>query len=707
MNIADSTTARRILKQGETFSLFDSYGDVSVGDQGELGLFHEGARFLSTLLLRLGSDRLVLLSSAVSEDNSRLTVHVTNREAPTDGGGVIPGGSLHFERTKCLWEGACYERIKVHNYGLRAAVFSLRVQFQADFADLFEVRGARRSRRGRHLEPMLGVAEVALAYEGLDGLVRRTRLQFSPQPNEIRPDEALFEIELPATGEATITTTVVCEVGTVGATPLRVEQALEAARAHLNRPSAPFCAIETNEKDFHRWLRRARADLELLITDTPQGPCPYAGIPWFSTAFGRDGIITALSCVQFNPGLARGVLAHLAETQAREVLPEQDGQPGKICHETRLGEMAALGEVPFRRYYGSVDATPLFVVLAKAYYERTGDRGFITALWPSVERALHWIDTYGDADGDGFVEYSRQSARGLVHQGWKDSHDAVFHADGTLANGPVALCEVQGYVYAAKRGGAALASLLGHTVKSAALLRQAKLLRERFERAFWCERLSTYALALDGRKRRCEVRASNAGQCLFTGIASRERAALVARTLLGDESFSGWGVRTLAESEGRYNPVSYHNGSVWPHDSALIADGLSRYHLQEAALKITAGLLDASLFFDRQRLPELFCGFPRRPGQGPVGYPAACAPQAWSAAAVFLLLRACLGLRIIAPRRQICFTRPSLPEFMDRLSLERLQIGDEFVDLLLTRSGDGLDVRVPRPIGNVRVIVRK
>jgi glycogen debranching enzyme len=363
--------------------------------------------------------------------------------------------------------------------------------------------------------------------------------------------------------------------------------------------------------------------------------------------------------------------------------------------------------MPFGRYYGSVDATPLFVLLAGAYYERTGDRAFVESIWPNVQSALGWIDRHGDRDGDGFVEYHRQAADGLVHQGWKDSDDAVFHADGSLARGPVALCEVQGYVYAAKRAGAALAALLGRAGEAAELERQAERLRERFEEAFWCEELSSYALALDGDKRPCRVRTSNAGQCLFSGIASPERARRLARTLLVPESFSGWGIRTVAASEARYNPMSYHNGSVWPHDNALIAWGLARYGHQDAALALWTGQFEAGLYFDLHRVPELYCGFAQEPGEGPTLYPVACAPQAWSAASVFLLFQACLGLAVSGPEAVVSFTRPRLPGCLGELRIHNLEVAGASVDLHLVRHEQDVGVNVLRREGDVQVLVVK
>jgi glycogen debranching enzyme len=401
------------------------------------------------------------------------------------------------------------------------------------------------------------------------------------------------------------------------------------------------------------------------------------------------------------------VFQYLAQTQATATDAAKDADPGKILHETRRGEMAALGEIPFGQYYGSVDSTPLFVMAAGAFYERTADRDFVQAIWPHVVAALDWIDRFGDSDGDGFIEYARQCPRGLSVQGWKDSWDSVFHADGSLAEGPVALCEVQGYVYAARLAAARMARLLGEADHADRLLEQAEKLRQRFEEAFWCEELSTYALALDGRKRPCRVKTSNPGHCLFTGIVSPERAALVADTLLSDEMFSGWGVRTVAETAPRYNPMSYHNGSIWPHDNAIIAAGLARYRLMRHVERIFTGLFDASLFVDLHRMPELFCGFVRRPGEGPTLYPVACAPQSWAGAAVFLLLQSLLGLELDAEERQIRFVRSLLPPSLQRLWLRNLRLGDATVDLAIERFPINVGIELLDRRGDVEIVVVK
>ena len=345
--------------------------------------------------------------------------------------------------------------------------------------------------------------------------------------------------------------------------------------------------------------------------------------------------------------------------------------------------------------------------MAGAYYERTADREFVKTLWPHIDAALSWIDRFGDRDGDGFVEYHRRASDGLLHQGWKDSDDALFHADGSPAEGPIALCEVQAYVFAARRAAASLASALGYMDRAAELIRQAEALRSKFEAAFWCDDLSTYVIALDGEKRPCRIRTSNAGHCLFGDIANPARAMRVAQTLFSPESFSDWGIRTVAVSEARYNPMGYHNGSVWPHDAGIIALGLARYGFEDKALRMLTGLFEASMHFDMQRMPELFCGFERQPNEGPVLYPVACSPQAWSAASVYLLIQACLGLEINALESQISFTRPQLPSFLGELRIHNLQVAGATVNLLVARQERDVSVDVLHREGDVQVLVVK
>jgi glycogen debranching enzyme len=693
----------RVLKQGDTFAVFDHHGDINPQALGQEGLYHEGTRFLSSFMLEVDGDRPLFLSSTIKDDNDVLAVDLTNPDVSGRGPLDIARGQLHLARLKFLQDGVCHERLSVHSYQLAPARVVIAFHFEADFADIFEVRGTPRKARGKYLEPVCDDGSVVLSYRGLDQVTRRTRLYFTPAPAQLTGDTAVFELTLPPQGQTHIDLAVCCEHDGIRPGAGGFDAALHAAGSDWQRVRRDACRVETSNERFNDWVNRAAADLHMMTTRLPTGPYPYAGVPWFSTPFGRDGIITALQVLWLEPALARGVLAYLAATQATAVIPEQDAQPGKILHETRRGEMAAVGEVPFGRYYGSVDATPLFVYLAGAYYERTADRVLIESIWPNLEAALGWIDRYGDADGDGLVEYARTTPHGLVHQGWKDSHDAIFHADGRPAEPPIALCEVQGYVYAARLAGARLAELLGNIDRAEKLRRQAEELRPLFERRFWCEDLSTYALALDGAKRPCRVRSSNAGQCLFTGIAEPDHARRVAGTLLHPDSFSGWGVRTIAVSEARYNPMSYHNGSVWPHDNSLIAYGLDRYQLKKPVLDILTGQFDASLFMELHRLPELFCGFARRPGSGPTLYPVACSPQAWAAAAVFLLVQSCLGLSVRGGEPQVRFSFPLLPPSLREVRILNLKVGEASIDLLLQRHGHDVGINVLRREGQVEV----
>jgi glycogen debranching enzyme len=698
----------RVLKHGETFAVFDRYGDSRPLGLGEEGVYHEGTRFLSRLELRLGRTRPLLLSSTVRDDNTLLAVDLTNPDIKVGDHVVVPRGTLHIFRSKFLWQAVCYERLKIMNHGLAPVEVSLSMSFATDFTDIFEVRGVSRSKRGRYLPDQVREQSVMLAYEGLDGVMRRTTLDWSPRPDELSRSYAIYNVKVEPKAEAEVYLTLSCQSGNERP-PVYVYDAglQQAEQSFHSRANIDACRISTSNYQFNDWLDRSVADLRMMVSETPYGPYPYAGVPWFSTVFGRDGIITALEYLWLDPAMARGVLSYLAAKQATEVIPERDAEPGKILHETRRGEMAALKEVPFGLYYGSVDSTPLFIMLAGAYYERTGDRAFIESLWPNIERALRWIDNYGDLDRDGFVEYLMHSSNGLIHQGWKDSKDAVFHEDGTLVEGPLALCEVQGYVYAAKLAAAHLADLLEKTKMAADLWSEADTLQERFEAAFWSPILSTYVLALDGKKRPCRVRSSNAGHCLFTGIATPSHARAAAATLLGDDSFSGWGVRTLSALEARYNPMSYHNGSVWPHDNAIVAHGLAQYGFKDAALKVLSGLFNASLFFELRRMPELFCGFARRSGEGPTLYPVACSPQAWAAASVFMLLQSCLGLSIKAPVKQIHVSDPVLPDFLDAVEVRNLKVEDSSVDLVFQRRDGDVGINILKKEGDVKIVLVK
>jgi glycogen debranching enzyme len=636
----------------------------------------------------------------VREDSAVFVADLTNPDLITGAGDeiVCPRGSVHLIRECRVEPRGMIETMQFRNYASTAIALRLAVALDADFADIFEVRGTSRARRGERLAPRVTAGGVTLSYRGLDEILRVARVSAEPAATRARGERLEFDLALAPGEERSLRFEVSCRVAGVREprTPRRSSRA----------PAEPAAfGLRSSNEDFDAWIRRSGADLAMMTTRTPSGPYPYAGVPWFSAPFGRDGILTALELLWLEPALARGVLRFLASTQATETNPARDAQPGKILHEFRTGEMANLDEIPFGRYYGSVDATPLFVMLAGAYLERTGDRALLSRLWPNLERALHWIDRFGDADGDGFVEYSGRPERGLINQGWKDSSDAVFHEDGSAVDGPVALCEVQGYVWAAKGAAAAIAEALQLKGKARRLHAEAERLRARFDEIFWDDALGTYVLALDGEKRPCRVRASNAGHGLFTGIAFETRAGRLAATLLDRDSFSGWGVRTLSSAERRYNPMSYHNGSVWPHDNALIASGLGRYGLTPEAARLLFTFFELSRAVDLRRLPELICGFERSGGAGPTLYPLACAPQAWAAGAVFLMLQACLGLSVRGREGQILLERPTLPPFLETLRIDDLRVGSGSVDLSLSRRGQEVSVDVARSSGHVTVTV--
>ena len=686
--------------------MFDPHGDIIAANGSSDGIYHHDTRYLSSLELNLNGAPMLLLSSNVQEDNAVLTVDLANPRLVLRGGFTLQGELIHVNRLKYVWESACYERLLVHNFDTRAHTVTLGIQFGADFADLFEVRGQKRAQRGQVSAERRSDSLVALQYVGLDGVERVTSLAFEPTPTYLDSGTARFQPRLgPGQGMRVVLRIACDQRRPENAVGRRFYSSLRSARRALRTSSGRATSLDSSNSLFNEMARRSVADLYMLLTDTEHGPYPFAGIPWFSTPFGRDGLLTALFTLWIDPMIAKGVLRFLAATQATDIDPERDAEPGKILHEMRDGEMAHLREVPFARYYGSIDATPLFVMLAGEYFKRTGDLQTVRELWPHIEAALHWIDNYGDPDGDGFVEYQRKNADGLINQGWKDSHDAIFHEDGSIAEGPIALCEVQAYVYAAKRHAAALALALNHSVAAAVLTQQAEILRERFEAAFWCDDLSTYALALDGAKKPCRVSASNAGHALFSGIADPSRARRVAETLLGTGCFSGWGVRTVARSAARYNPMSYHNGSVWPHDNALIALGLARYGLKSGVLKIFKGLFEAAGYMDLRRLPELFCGFAWRRLTAPTLYPVACAPQAWASATVFALLQACLGLGFDQGADGIRFDRPVLPDFLDQLHLRGVSTKDGVADVLLRRYGADVAVNITRRQGDVPIMV--
>jgi glycogen debranching enzyme len=679
------------LKHDHMFAVADALGDMQGSSDG---LFHNDTRILSRYVLTVGGATPALLSSGLSTDNVFFRANLTNRPLPLLGESTVtPQGAVHIERSRLIWQGQLHERLAITNYGDTEFALLLELAFAADFADIFEVRGLSRPRRGNQLPAVVGRACVQLGYEALDGAPLVCMMAFSPEPVEIGADHARFEVLLPRRAGRELYIEVGASATNAAAGQRRYRAAAAQARRHMRAKRSRGARLRTASPRFDRWLARSRADLALLETSLETGPYPFAGIPWFSTPFGRDALITALQVLWLDPDLARGVLAFLARHQAAQTSETADSQPGKILHEMRGGEMARLGEVPFARYYGSADSTPLFVMLAGAYARRTGDLEFIAQLWPALLRAMKWIDGPADSNRDGLVDYSRATELGLVNQGWKDSFDSVFHEDGRLPIGPIALVEVQGYVYAANGAMAELAELRGDLPRARHWRRAAERVRRAVESRYWMPDQKFYGIALDGTGALCRVCASNAGHLLFVGLPSARRARHVCEQLQSGAFDSGWGTRTVREHSVRFNPMSYHNGTVWPHDTGLCAAGMARYGRRAAARRLLEESFSAAAYFD-MRLPELLCGFARRTGEPPVGYPVACLPQAWSSGAAFMMLQATLGVEVDGLRREIVIDRPDLPRDIERLEIERLPVAGGTVDLRFRRRAGKVGVQV-------------
>ena len=695
---------QQALKSGDTFAVIDSHGDIGVVPGGADGIFHCDTRHLSRLEVLIDGMQPLLLGSNIRDDNTSLTVDLTNPDKYSGNELILQKDSLHIVRTFFLWQGVAYLRLGIQNHAGKKVDCTLSVVFANDFSDIFKVRGMKRVKRGELQAPVVNRGGIVLGYLGLDDASRTTRLTFDPRPDRIGNGIASFAVSLSPQSRRSIFLSIGCNKSLTD--DLRpFFSAFKQALRQFGKEKRQFISIGTSSDVFNQILSRSMNDLHMLTTPSSDGAYPYAGIPWYSTTFGRDGLTTALELLWCAPHIAKGVLTKLAAFQATSCDPLNDAEPGKIVHEMRGGEMAALREVPFERYYGSVDATPLFVLLAGAYAERTNDLETIRALWPNIEAALGWIDGPGDSDGDGFIEYARANSDGLVNQGWKDSQDAVFHSNGDLAKGPIALAEVQAYVFAAKRSIALCARRLGRLDRAAQLEASSQKLKQRFEEAYWCDEIGMYALALDGEKRQCRVRTSNAGQVLMSGIASPEHARIVADGLIRPEFLSGWGIRTVAIGEARCNPMSYHNGSIWPHDNALIAMGFEHYGFKAEVDLVFQGLVAAASRMELRRLPELFCGFRRVRGSGPTRYPVACTPQAWASAAPLSLLQASLGIRFDLSKNQIRLVHPKLPSFLDMVVLRDVRVAENLIDFAIYRYDDKISIEILRNEGDVEVSI--
>jgi glycogen debranching enzyme len=695
--LASSIASRRkhrVLANAHSFAVFDVGGDILESPLEAFGFFHNDTRYLSRFELRIDGKVPYFLNSYLSEDKALLRINVTNPDLNEPGNNImLPRDSIQIERSWVVTKANLCHRLRVHNYAGGAVVIPLEFLVGVDFGDIFEARGVKRSRHGKLFKPDVVDDTVRFSYRGLDGVKRFTEVSFSLAPRTLSGERAAFLIGLEPGQSVGLDVRITAgneqEAG-LRNHPLNYGSALAARHREIVASQAQWARISASSPLLDALLRRSMADLTSIISDTSEGTFMMAGIPWFATLFGRDSIITTMSVLPFNPDIAIHTLRMLAKLQGSRVDQAREEEPGKIVHEIRGGEMAATGEVPFGRYYGSVDSTPLFLWLLGRCVAIAGNLALAEELWPNVERALEWIERWGDRDGDGYVEYNRETPRGLANQGWKDSFDAISHADGELAHPPIALAEVQGYVYAAYTSIAEVAARLGHRDLASGLTERAQSLKKSFSRDFWLERERMVALALDGEKRPCRIMTSNPAHCLAAGLLEEDQASALSERLLADDMFSGWGLRTLSARERRYNPMSYHNGSVWPHDNAIAAMGLARYGNAAGALRILENLLDASAHLNSASLPELFCGFPREERLGPVPYPVACYPQAWSAASVFLILQATLGLKVMGFQRRVLLDLPAMPPWLEWLRIDDLKVGDDTVSLILRRAANGI-----------------
>ncbi len=695
-----------VLKDGDLFLCTRTDGDIAPARVSGEGLYAHDTRHLSELRLEVGGARPVALSRVTSED--RAVLDATNARLKGNSHPPVPQLSLSITRELMVAAGRMYCTVRLRNFLREPVSTAVSLAFGADFADMFEVRGDPHcSARGHVLAPKQSDRGLTLAYMGEDGVFRETVIELDPVPDQLElgadGSRAGWEIVLEPGEPLEILATAEPSIGG----RRRPRRRLATAAGELREVEADWrsvcTAIDSDNERFNTVTATSARDLRALMIPAPGGRIVTAGVPWYVAPFGRDALMAAGEALILNPELVRDSLLVLARLQAREDDPWRDAEPGKILHELRVGELAGAGLIPHTPYYGTVDATPLFLMRAADYYAWTGDLETLRSLRPALDAALEWIDRYGDRDGDGFVEYERRSSGGLRNQGWKDSEDSIVHADGTLAEGPIALAEVQGYVFAAKQGIAEVYDALDEPELAGRLRADALALQLAFNEAFWNRQEGTFALALDGRKNQVASVTSNPGHCLYCGIVDPARAGAVVERLLAPDMFCGWGVRTLSSLCPAYNPMSYHNGSVWPHDNAIIAAGFKRYGHHDAVVQIADGLFAAAAAAPDARLPELFCGFDRSERPGVVAYPVACIPQAWAAAAPYLVLQALLGISADAPAGALTIERPVLPEWLQRVRLRGLRVGGARVTLDFHREGEATGFTLAEQSGDVNV----
>lgn len=707
--VTDLASKTLAVKEGDTFLYSDLEGNLDHGGDYGLGLFSRDTRFLSHFRMTINGRDPVLLSSS-SERGYMSHVDLTNPDLYDGDEVTVPQQTLNIRRIRAI-NGRLFERVRVKNYNPTPVELDLEFRFGSDFADIFAVRGMAHERPEPPHPPHVEGGTIEFVYDGRDEIRRVTRIEFAAQPDRVEVDgmvvAAVFRLHLGPYQTKLVGLTVDPIEEDGRPPPVDFDHAVHVLRRSYEEWERESTRIVTDNELYNQLLDRSLRDLRALWTQTGDGGIIAAGIPWYVTIFGRDSLVTSHQLLMVNARPAREALQLLADRQGTEVDDWRDEQPGKILHEIRQGELAKAGIVPHTPYFGSVDATPWFLIVFAQHFRWTGDLAFAEKLLPAAEAALAWIDRYGDMDGDGFVEYLCRSTRGIRNQGWKDSHDSIVHTDGTLAEPPIALAEVQAYVHLAKVRMADVFRAVGREEDALRLELEAERLRVRFNDAFWMEEERFFAAALDADKEQVRTVMSNPGHALYCGIVDEEKAAVLAKRLLSPDMFSGWGIRTMSKAAAAYNPMSYHNGSVWPHDNALIAAGMKRYGFARSTNRVATALFDAAIQADYLRLPELFCGFTRRTPNRPVSYPIACSPQAWAAGSPYLMLQAILGISARAHHNLLTVNQPHLPTWLNSVEVRNLAVGNSRISLVFRREGEITSFSLLQREGDVRVVMEE
>ncbi|MBK7750106.1 MAG: amylo-alpha-1,6-glucosidase [Candidatus Obscuribacter sp.] len=687
-----SDQPRTTIKNGKLFALMDGAGLIPHANNVGLGLYYDDTRFLSSWQMTVNGMSPVLISADTTEGYAARYAY-SNKEHKQNGE-QITEQRFYIERQVTIHAGL-RERLTITNFDITDRAIHLAIDYGSDFADMFEVRGWIREARGHRQDTRIYEDSVRLGYIGLDWMERSTTITFAGhKPTTIDNRRAEFVLNLSA-GESTSLEINVqiapldmfideygLKVTADSSTPDNYQSARQKADAGYKAWRDSCATITTDNTTFNRLLERSYRDIYMLRQATPRGTCVSAGIPWFAVAFGRDQEVTGLATLPFMPNTTKDILQVLLGYMGTTTNEFTEERPGRILHELRQGEMARLHEHAFLPYYGTVDATPLFLVLMAQYAEWTSDFDFVAKHWDKIERALSYIDEHLK---DGYLSYGGKADAALSNQGWKDSHDSVMDRAGKLATAPIALCEVHGYLYHGWNKASQMARQLGKFERADTLAKKARSLRRRFQKDFWMEDRNYPALALHANGKQCDVISSNAGHLLFTGILTRKQALSVAKTLLEPHMFSGFGIRTLSANECNYNPLSYHNGSIWPHDNGVAAWGMAHVGKPDLAAEVLKAMYQVAQTQPDMRLPELFCGFDKGNSLEPVRYPVSCSPQAWSAASVFMMLSGCLGLTC----KDGVAARAALPDFIGKVEVRGLTRGNERFDLTAVRSRRG------------------